>query len=198
MHLVVDDKALEADKLGLKTVGEVLSHLQRENRLVVHVLIDGKEPDLAGLPAIRASMLKNHTVYIETADPRKMANEVLDEVSQQLEEADRLRADAVALLQCNSHTQAMQKLSGCFTTWSHAEESIRKVAQLLRIDLSRIMIDGKPFTDVLASFVDQFRNIRSALEDRDFVALSDTLAYEATQTTRQWKDAVAAMRGMIA
>jgi hypothetical protein len=197
MNVVVDDRALEAEKMGLKTVGQVLAHLQRENRLVVHVLIDGKEPDLAGLPAIRASALKDHTVYIETAEPRKMALEVLAEVNHQLDEADRLRADAVDLLQSNSQTKAMEKLAGCFTTWAHAEESIRKVAQLLRVDLSRIVVDDQPFTNVLTNFADQFRSIRNALEDRDFVALSDTLAYEATQTTRQWKDAVAAMRGMV-
>ena len=30
-----------------KEVGEVLAHIQRENRLVVHVLIDGQEPGAA-------------------------------------------------------------------------------------------------------------------------------------------------------
>ena len=197
MQVVVDDQALEAEKLGLKTVGQVLAHLQRENRLVVHVLIDGKEPDLAGLPAIRQSSLNGHTLYIETAEPRRMALQVLDEVTHQLDEADRLRSDAVELLQINSTTRAMEKLAGCFTTWQHAEESIRKVAQLLRVDLSRIQVDGLPFTEILTSFADQFRNIRNALENRDFIALTDTLAYETTETTDQWKQAVDAMRQMV-
>jgi hypothetical protein len=198
MHVVVDDEALEAEKLGLKTVGQVLAHLQRENRLVVHVLIDGKEPDLARLGTIRQSSLIGHTLYIETAEPRRMAVQVLDEVSHQLEEADRLRSDAVELLQINSQTKAMEKLAGCFTTWAHAEESIRKVAQLLRVDLALIEVDQQPFTNILTNFADQFRNIRNALENRDFIALTDTLAYEATETTRQWKDAVGEMRKIVA
>jgi len=197
MNVVVDDQALEAEKLGLTTIGQVLSHLQRENRLVVHVLIDGKEPDLAGLPAIRQSNLRDHILYIETAEPRLMATQVLGEVSQQLDEADRLRADAVDLLQANSNTKAMEKLAGCFTTWQHAEESIRKVAQLLRVDLARIKVDNQPFTLILTNFADQFRNIRNALENRDFISLTDTLSYETTETTRQWKEAVEEMRKIV-
>ena len=55
MSVVVDQKPLEAEHMGLKTVGQVLAHLQRDNRLVVHVLIDGQEPDLERMSAVRAS-----------------------------------------------------------------------------------------------------------------------------------------------
>ena len=47
MSVTVDDELLPADEMGLQTVGQVLAHLQKENRLVVQVLIDGHEPDLA-------------------------------------------------------------------------------------------------------------------------------------------------------
>src|SRR5438128_862694 len=92
--ITVDDQPLPAEKLGLKTVGQVLAHVQKENRLVVHVLIDGQEPDLEHLSSIKQSLLHGHTLYIETAEPREMALEVLDEVEWQLEEADRLRSEA--------------------------------------------------------------------------------------------------------
>ena len=44
MSVTVDHQPLQAEKLGLRTVGQVLAHLQKDNRLVVHVLIDGQEP----------------------------------------------------------------------------------------------------------------------------------------------------------
>src|SRR6185295_13225774 len=107
--------------LGLKTVGQLLAHLQQQDRLVVNVLIDGEEPDLSNLGKIKQSTLNGHTLFIETAEPREMAVEVLDEVQHQLNEADRLKNDAVELLQSNQPFKAMEKLSGCFTTWQHAE-----------------------------------------------------------------------------
>src|ERR1700748_3731182 len=38
MSVTVDDQLLEAEQMGLRTVGQVLSHVQRDNRLVVNLL----------------------------------------------------------------------------------------------------------------------------------------------------------------
>ena len=40
MSVMVDHERLEVEALGLRTVGQVLSHLQKDNRLVVNLLID--------------------------------------------------------------------------------------------------------------------------------------------------------------
>src|SRR5437773_6829111 len=46
MPVTVDHQPLSTETLGLQTVGQVLAHLQQQDRLVVNVLIDGQEPDL--------------------------------------------------------------------------------------------------------------------------------------------------------
>ena len=197
MSVTVDDRTMHAEQMGLTTVGEVLAHLKKENRLVVNVLIDGSEPDLSRLAQIRQSPLHGHTIFIETAEPRTLALDVLEQVEKQLGEADRLRSDAVELLQTNQSMKAMEKLRGCFNIWHHAEESIVKTAQLLRIDLSRIVVNEKPFTQILSAFGEQLKSIKSALESRDFVALTDTLAYEMTQSAQQWRGAIQSIRATI-
>lgn len=197
MPVTVDHQPLPTETLGLTTIGQVLAHLQQQDRLVVNVLIDGQEPDLDQLGSIKQSAVNGHTLFIETAEPREMALDVLEAVEHQLDEADRLKRDAVEALQANQLFNAMQKLSGCFTTWQHAEESIGKIAQLLRLDLKRIVIDGTPFDSVLCAFGEQLRSIRTALENRDFVALCDTLTYETTETSDQWRAAIESMREMI-
>jgi hypothetical protein len=126
-----------------------------------------------------------------------MALEVLDQVGEQLAEADRLTADAVRFLRDNHHLKAMEKLRGCFSMWQHAQESLIKVAQLLRIDLSRIIVDGRPFVTVLGEFAAQLKLIRSALENRDFVSLTDTLAYEMSDTSANWHAAMQSIRSTL-
>jgi hypothetical protein len=200
MPVTVDHEQLADDKIaamGLKTVGQVLSHVQRENRLVVNLLIDGCEPDLSSLSTVKAAPLNGHSLFIETAEPRAMALEVLDEVDAQLAEADRLRKEAVELLQRNHPAPAMERLSGCFTTWNNAQESVTKTAQLLRIDLDLVMIEMRSLSDVLSDFTGQLREIREALEGRDFVTLGDILAYEATQTCTHWQQALEAIREIV-
>jgi hypothetical protein len=145
MSVIVDRQPLEADSLGLKTVGQVLAHLKRGNRLIVNVLIDGREPDLKRFRAVKRSPLAGHTVFIETADPRQMAHQVLDEVEAQLGEADRLKLESAALLRKNQVGPAIEKLGGCFSAWQHVQESVMKVAELRRIDPQTIKVHGRAF-----------------------------------------------------
>lgn len=197
MSVTVDHQPLLIDQLGLRTVGQVLSHLQKANRLVVHVLIDGCKPDINRMDVVRREVLDGHTLFIETADPKQLAIDALSEVGDQLKEADRLRLEASQLLERNTPFKAMEKLSGCFSTWQNAQESVLKTAQLLRIDLSTLLVERISLTDLLAEFTTQLRNIKMALENRDFVGLNDILRYEATRTSEQWQSALRALRDRI-
>src|SRR5258706_1004843 len=197
MSVTVDHPPLQAEELGLRTVGPVLAHLQKDNRLVVHVLIDGQEPDLTRMGSVRREMIDGHELFIETADPRQLAIEALSAVGEQLKEADRLRIEASDLLQRDAHVKAMEKLSGCFSTWQHAQESVLKTAQLLRLDLSTLIVEGASLTDLLDEFTKQLRDLKKALENRDFVGLNDILRYEATRTSHQWSAALQSLGALL-
>ncbi|MEA2709258.1 MAG: hypothetical protein QOF78_1859 [Phycisphaerales bacterium] len=197
MSVVVDEQPLAAEDLGLKTVGQVLAHLKRDNRLIVQVLIDGQEPDLRRFRALKKSPLAGHTVFIETADPRQMAHDVLDEVEAQLSEADRLKGESATLLQRNQVGPAIERLGGCFSAWQHAQESVLKIAQLRRIDPQSITVHGRAFTELLAEFTSHLRQIRDALEGRDFAALTDILAHKMSRAVEQWREALRYFRGAI-
>ena len=198
MAVMVDDQPLAVEKMGLLTIGQVLSHVQRGNRLVINLLIDGKAPDLSGLGAVRRSPLDGRTVYIETAEPRVIAHNALAEVEHQLDQNDEIRDQAVLLLQQNHPEKALEKLQGWFHTWLTAQESVSKVSQLLRIDLDALQVGGNPLSEVLQRFAAQLREIKSAIENRDFVTLSDVLAYEMTQAADDWRNVVAALADVCA
>ncbi|MEZ0267588.1 MAG: hypothetical protein ACAI43_22885 [Phycisphaerae bacterium] len=188
--VTVDHQSMPVQEMGFETVGQVLAHLQKDNRLVVHVLIDGREPDLAEMGDLRRTPLRDHTLFVETADPRQLAGNVLKEVEEQLAEADRLRAEASELILKSQNQKAMEKLSGCFTTWQHAQESVLKTAQLVRLDLQDVIVDGRPLSEMVGEFAGQLRSIKVALENRDFVGLNDILTYEAAETSDRWRRAV--------
>ena len=197
MAVTIDREPLAVEEMGLQTVGQILYHVQKFNRLVVNILIDGVEPDLSRMGTLRRSLVLGHSIFIETAEPRQMAVEVLEQVEEQLAEADRLKGEAVDLLQRNAAHRAMEKLSGCFSTWHHAQEAVTKTAELLRIDLEQITVGAQSLRELTQDFADQLRQIRTALENRDFVNLCDILAYEATETTNRWRDALLSVRQTI-
>lgn len=197
MAVTVDDQPLPTEELGLDTVGQVLTHLQRGDRLIVHLLIDGQEPDLTKLSTLKQSPIRGHTLYIETTEPRRLAMEALSAVERQLAEGDKLTTEAVDLLRSGDTAKAMERLQGCFRAWQMAQETIVKLAELLRIDLGRIYADGRPFSDVLNEFGEQLRLIKKALENRDYVCLIDTLVYEISEMSGQWTAAIRSIRSIV-
>lgn len=197
MSVTVDCKSFAIEPLGLETVGELLSHLKKKNRLVVQVLIDGQEPDLHQLPTVRQSHLRNHIVFVQTTEPARMALDALAEIQSQLDEADRLKCDAVAELQRNSTVKAMEKLSGCFSTWQHAQQSFCGVSQLLGIDPGQVRVGDHSVEQLMVDFSGRLRQIKTALEARDFVLLSELLRYGMSQAAEQWHGAIGALRNVV-
>jgi hypothetical protein len=197
MSVTIDHEMLAVESLGLNTVGQVLSHVSRGNRLVVNLLIDGQQPDLSLIGQIRQSSLLGKTLFIETADPRGMALDVLNEVEKQMDQADRLATDCVTYIGQEKTADAMQRLAGCFTIWHHAQESLLKTAQLLRIDLQRISVGDRTLADVASEFSEKLKLIKTSLEDRDYVTLCDVLTYETAATTANWREALRAMQRTI-
>jgi hypothetical protein len=197
MSVIVDQQSLPTDDLGLKTVGQVLSHLQKDHRMVVNLLIDGKQPDLSQINGIRKSLVRGKTLFIETAKPDEMVREVLDDVNEQLAEAEKFKDEAADLLGKNQVARAMEKLGVYFSTWQSAQESVLKTSQLLRLDLETTMVRSKTVTEILGDFTAQLREIRQTLVNRDFVSLTDLLLYETTDTYQQWLAVLDAVRAHL-
>ncbi len=197
MPVTVDHAPLETDELGLCTVGQVLSHVRKGNRLITNVLIDGQEPDLRRLEEIRRAPLNGKVVYIETSDPRQIALDVLDEVGTQLSQADKLKSQAAESLQKNQNAKAMEDLARCFSAWQNAQKSVTSVARLRKIDLDKIQAEGKSLNKLLSDFTGQLHQIKASLESRDFVTLSDLLLYETSEMNSAWMAALRELRREI-
>ena len=202
--VTVDDELLAAEDLGLRTVGQVLSHVRRDtNRLVVDLRIDGREPGLDQIGAARRTALDGLALLlIRTAEPRAMALAVVDGVEAQLGEADRLGREAAELLRRPGRggaaaNKAVEKLSGYFTTWQHAEESVRKTVELLRLDPASVSVDSRTLSHLLDDLAGLLGRVRSALESRDLDALADVLAGEARDTAAWWSRSLAALRAAV-
>lgn len=194
MSVTVDDVTLEPSSLGLTTVGEVLSHVARKNRLVVQLLIDGTEPDLSRMDDVRAQPLDGRTVFIETAPPLALVREVLVAVDETFVTAEQLREQAAEAFRLGDGSSGLAKLSGCFATWHTAQDSLGKVARLLRVDLGQVHTeDGRTVMAVLERFAENLRMLRDALEARDYVLCCDVLTYDLADLRGEFKLATAAL-----
>jgi hypothetical protein len=197
MSVVIDRQPIPARELGLQTVGHVLAHVAKENRLVVQMLIDGQEPDITHLGRVRATPIDGRTIFIETANSADLAISVLDEVASQLTSAEASKQSAAELLQQGQTTNALSQLGLCLRAWQDAQQCIVKVLELLRIDAAEVIVGDQPLETCLQNFSLQLRDIKSSLEQRDFVSLGDTLLYETADTTQSWLSCIDAVRQLV-
>src|SRR5271168_4672409 len=109
MAVIIDDDDFNAGKLGLGTLGQVLLHLQRNNRLVIRLLIDGEAPDPAHIDSIRSTGLSDRVIYVETVDARQTALDSIALAQQRVAQADGFKDEAAELLRQNQWAAAMQK-----------------------------------------------------------------------------------------
>lgn len=193
MSVTVDHEPLDFRELGISTIGQVLAHLQRENRLVTQVLIDGEE----ATNGFRALPVEGRTIFIETSDPRELALEVLEETASRIQQSEAMKLEAAEMLQKNQNNKAFERLSSCIRAWHDGQDALLKTAELLRVDLTTLTVEGQPFEDLLAGFTEDLRSIRSALDQRDFVLLGDVLLYETAGMTEKWLAAINALRDTI-
>jgi hypothetical protein len=198
MSITIDERELSISEVaGMSTVGHVLQHASARNRLVVRLSIDGEEPRYDQLEQLRAQPLAGKAVFVETIEPVALADEICSNVNTLLDEADQMRLGAIEHLGAGEHAEALKKLGACFNAWMHSQESVSKLGRLLRLDLDRITLgdaDNTTLANWLNGFARQLADIRTALEGRDFVALSDILAYEADRAGEMWKASIRALR----
>jgi hypothetical protein len=197
MSVTIDHETLPVGELGLQTVGQVLAHVARDNRLVVQVLIDGQEPDFDQIGSVRSTPIDGRIIFIETANSAELAQNVLDEVVTQLTSAEQSKQQAADFLQQGQTGKALCDLGVCIRTWQHAQQCIEIVLELLRIDPGDVLVAHQPLAQCLANFSLQLRQIKSSLEQRDFVSLGDTLQYETSDTTQSWLSCIEAVRRLV-
>jgi hypothetical protein len=197
MCVTVDEECLPAEELGLRTVGQLLAHLRVSNRLVTRLVIDGEAPNLSQLGTIQNLPLEDHVLFIETADPCQAAMDALDQADALLSRADEPKSQAADLLRANQWTPALAKLGECLNCWQESRKTVLAVGRLLQINLDSLTLDSAPLSRFVNDFARQLREIQSAIESADPVALTDLLVYDTAETNQHWRAALRALRMMI-
>ena len=198
MPVSLDHAIVNTTQLGLETVGQVLEHIAHQRRVAARLTVDGREPELGNMEVLRAMRTDEHTIHIDTANPREMALDALSAMEQALGQADADKDQAAELLQQNQTQAALAQLSACLVTWQQAQQCMAQSAQLVGIDLDQVQVDGEDLQAVVSRFAEQLREIRRALEDQDYVALGDVLTYELGETARQWRSAIVSLSTAVA
>jgi len=188
MPVLLDDQTVD---FGVQQLGEVLGKANEQataqGRLVVEVSIDGRVlnhnelQEMAQVPTVAV------TVGLKTANMKDLALETLDQAQDQLDSVRDLQEDAADLLQEDKAIEGFEKIGKLIEMWIQTQQAVGGVAQLMKLDLSKVQVDDQPLSTVSESMVQQLMQLKEAIEAGDTVTLSDALAYEWPEQVDRWE-----------
>lgn len=194
MHIYVDDQPFAVSDLSGKTVrdvaGEIRDGLLPQKRILVAIFLNGqKDPVPPGSiePTLDSPVSQYERIDFQSAIPQTLAREVLRQSRVLVAEATPICRQAGEMLSAGQTARAMELLGNCFMVWNQVQESMTKSVQLLSLDLSKVDVNGQPADELLEKFADELRQVKEALENRDYVQLSDILQYELQEVAPRWQ-----------
>ncbi len=192
MHVYVDDNPYAVSDLPAKTLRqiaqEIRQNLPAQKRILVAIYTDGQLVPPGELDvALDSPSTKYERVDFQTAEPQILAREVLKQARALVAEVAPVCEQAGEMLSSGQTGRAMEMLGSCFAVWNQVQESMSRSVDLLGLDLSKLQIEGKKADELLSQFADQLRHVKEALENRDYVQLSDILQYELQDVAPRWQ-----------
>ena len=73
-----------------------------------------------------------------------------------------------------------------------------KTTELLGLSADEVEVEGRPLGEVMNDFTTELKSIRTALQCRDYVLLTDMLLYETSDSTRRWNSVLGTLRNLAA
>jgi hypothetical protein len=162
-------------------------------RVIVEVAVDGRAVDDSELEDPR--LRPDAEVRLTSADPSMLVHVTLLEVADAIEAAAADQLEAARLIQIGRLDEAMSRLSAVLGAWEGVNRAVSHGAALLGLDAAELCVGDPPapISGAVAELSAQLAQIKRCLEHRDWVGLSDVLAYDMEDSPRRWRDLLTAL-----
>lgn len=193
MRVYLDDHPCDVAAGSVsQAIAAVAEMVAAAGRMIVEVRVDGA---LVGAQALSAADQSTpNEIQLTSANTLELVCDTLQDASDALDDADHLQRSAAEHLQADEVPQAMEKLESAIGIWMSVQRAVVLGSEMAGIDLieaprqANQSIDNRPRAGTLIEdLTAQLRTMRSALESKDTVALSDTLLYDLPQVVQRWR-----------
>jgi hypothetical protein len=192
MEIVVDDRPYGSSPPPDQTVRELAQEVCAageggDQRIVVSLRCDGSEVGQEGLDAVLDLPARQfRRLDIQTQPAAALVAGTLATAAELLEDSAASRHRVADLLEEGKPGKAMQQFHNLLEAWQHVQQVMLVCAQTLGVDLNALRVHERSLVDVLELLKTQLNELKSAMETRDFVLVSDILRYELDESLHHW------------
>ena len=204
MKILVDGhetREITRDTAGLAAVyRETITQLARDGRTVVKVLSDGRELDNQEQERLlKGEALPEHALSFETEDARQAALQVLVGISPKFEPLRKSLDQAAESLSTGGRNRALKLLQTILDFWLEIMQAVHPV-----VLLKQMMPWTEPddpskddFAKIHQNTMGFFSEVRTTLQQEDWVRLNDLLEYELLPLVDEWENLVQALQNSM-
>ncbi len=190
MKIYLDD---EPAAFGASDLAGILAAAQQQlapaGRSVVEIQVDGQV--ITGQEINRyldgRSELGASSVHLYSADPRLLAVEVLQQVQQQLDVARDEQVAAAEAFQQDKASEGIAHVGSAINIWLQVQQAVTYGSAMAQVKLDDKVFEDRPVPEHVQHLLEQIRQLRDLLAQRDTLGLADMLAYEWSPTLDLWQ-----------
>jgi hypothetical protein len=183
VQILLDGQIQDITQPPAGTLAEVLEQirdrLRNTGRMIVTVQCDGQElnPDLLE-SRLNEPVDNFQQIDFQTETPRTLANDALQYARELTGQIETLTSETVDTINQGRVGESMDAMGQLFRKWNDVYQAVYNVCSLMQIDPSEIHLDQETGGEMLTDLVRQLQEVKTALENKDFVLLADVLGYE--------------------
>jgi len=183
-----DDARIRPGATVAELIDTVKTELSGTGRLLLALRCDDQELDAGRLDSLlNEPMSRFERLELISGRPEPIVLDTLEVCREALADTFAPLQEAAAALSTGRLSEAMSRLVECVAVWSQTHEALVNSARLLRIDLQALRAGDRPVVEWLNGLAEKLRELKKAIESRDFVLLGDLLRYELEATIQGWE-----------
>jgi hypothetical protein len=194
MRVLLDEHPIEVEPATIARAIEVAREAAAERgRIVIEVLGDGAavDPGLIDQPPADDAGLAE--LKLITAEPGAFVSVTLADAVTVLDEAGGMQQQAAEAIQAGRIEEALEPLRAALSAWAVIRDVVDKSSALLGIDPKGVETTGGTGASAIDGLAGRLGEIRRALTEQDYGALSDVLAYDMPEQVEAWRGLLGAL-----
>ena len=137
------------------------------------------------------------TLALTSADRKELSLTTLGKLAALIEWLAPQHKAVAELFERGNTQKALDRLAELLAAWQQIQSAYGNLARLLNVSLADLRVHELNGESILDEFVRQLSEIQTALQNHDFVLLSDILQYEMDGAVANWMALLESTLGIV-
>lgn len=186
MRILLDETETS---LKAKTVGEALRQAAdlagQRGRMIVEVEVDGIRWSEEDLATPETSDRAAGELKLLSAHPAELLQETFTQASEAIVSVEEIQCEAAKHMQAGRSKEGLQGLLEALAIWGAVQTGIARGLDIGVFRLEDLQTRGIDVDGAMKALEAKLRDLRQAIIDQDYTALSDCLLYEFPATAQR-------------